>query len=231
MKKQNLSLSDQREGTEVAVVPAGGIVGAAEYFENGPRRPLEAPLPVLQGAFKAAEFDFNESTPRMLQHGLMVLGEGMPVLAFTLQSGASKLFWFANIADPEVWAMLEAWDAVCTMVLAMHFDDGRVRLATEPFRMPEQLRALHELAVQRPDFTRAFQDAMAHMYAQTANAPDLVSSELPQHLKLKHVQMSMVVTAHTGPIAVRAEELPLSHFMHPSKHRAPRTSTSLSTVH
>jgi hypothetical protein len=188
-------------------VPFGRIEPASNFHKNSKEARKLGKLPVLSGLFSPAKVNLSGKQQMHLGFGSMgAPGMSMPMLTFRLQIGADMLYWLANPWDPEVWAMVDAWDATGRMAVAAEVGDT-VLFMTRDYEIIPPMRELRKQAqssMKRLDAVQEFMQG-AGLLAVSGHLALGATTDIPSIPSLRHVQGCTVQTETTGRVLVPHE--------------------------
>lgn len=186
-------------------VPYGAIKRLSDFEGKVAKRLARmGDIPVLSGRFNANMFGPVEGRPQHVGWGS--LGAAHAILTVRMQVGPDMLYWMANAADPEIWAMLDAWHKHRTMVVAAEFDNASAVVATRDFELSPSLRSLRPKGDVRDwseNAERFLREAGSLLF--TGKLGMGATTDIPSVPSLRCVQGCTIATERTGRVVVPAE--------------------------
>lgn len=182
------------------MVPFGVIETCDKLPNPGPMIKSLGNLPVISGYFEAKKWDVSPGLPGTLYLGVVKLN-GTPTLKVCIQLGPNVVFWLANLSDKKVWETLDTWDARGEMAVAVYLDNGTMYAASQPFKVPPELNALRETVDYSTAATFRF-ILSASAEIQSGGYRERVVNVHPEYPNLRYVQVCMLTTDNTRPVAV-----------------------------
>jgi hypothetical protein len=157
-------------------------------------------LPVLVGHFGSHPVDLNATQPRYVGFGCIDT-DAMPLLTFRMQIGPTVAYWLANPADPQIWKLLDAWDAAGKIALSAHFNGSGPLLVWE-FSITPALNALRVWTRHAGDHATAYFISRAGHAILDGLLPRIATSDIASVQKLEHVLGCIVCTPEMGAVRI-----------------------------
>jgi hypothetical protein len=186
----------RREPQTGAICLPEGAITTAEQFPRSTPFATAPRCPVLMGEFLPPRFDWTPELPVHAGWGVLEL-DGQRALTFRLQAGSTQLYWLANPADPDVWAMQDAWATAGQMALAADFGRGPVFVLSRTFELSPAYKATR--LPHSGQSSGPFCAAVARSLMQ-GELSVFAKSDIPAFPRLTYVQGCLVVTRHTLPV-------------------------------
>jgi len=187
--------------TNLPLIPYGQVGDFAPYAKTSTQPAAVRKLPVLSATFDASRFDRSPGLPAYAGYGSIQLGNTI-ALTFRIQRGPDMVYWLANPADQEVWAVVDQWAKARRMVLAADFSDGQCVLLSRDFHEAPPMRQLRRSSQPTQQFVADVSRAIV-----TNEMQEIATTDLPQFPKLRHVQACILKTSTTGSVALALEHV------------------------